>query len=50
MAAPGYSSDQNDIVVHEFAHGVSTRLAGGAHTSSCLLGLTQMVLRPVFWR
>ncbi|MDY8136861.1 T9SS-dependent M36 family metallopeptidase [Aquimarina sp. 2201CG5-10] len=35
-------SFDNGIIVHEYGHGISTRLSGGAATSGCLSGEEQM--------
>ncbi|MBP6447313.1 MAG: M36 family metallopeptidase, partial [Saprospiraceae bacterium] len=40
---PNRDSDfDNGIIAHEYAHGISTRLAGGPATTSCLGGQEQM--------
>jgi len=36
------ASFDNSIIIHEFAHGVSSRLTGGRANSSCLLSTEQM--------
>jgi len=36
------SSFDNGIIVHEYVHGLSTRLTGGANNSGCLFGEEQM--------
>ncbi len=40
---PNRDSDfDNGIIAHEYAHGISTRLAGGPATTACLSGQEQM--------